>query len=184
MEGFVNALHEWGGKIVEEVSLTLLKHIDHQGHFVCYPTKEAMAVDRETLHAELRAIVDGDHVYAGLVCDGESVEETVPDDESELVRQAILGMEEKIISIPFPGRDRIFTRLVAMNKSLLKALLSDQGYSPWRLARLSLKLKDTDWIQDTAAVRLINNVGDMMTRSKILFDDKVIGEIQFARRRV
>lgn len=183
-EDTLKAIVEWGGESTEKLALAFMQEIDRQGRFILFPTKELFLESKESLNAEIRGTVDGDAFFAGLICDGEPVEKTIPDDESALVETASLDEGNKVISMAFPGRERIFTRVVAMNKLLLNTLIAPEGYTPWRLGRLAVDLPETTWEEGTLSVKLLNNVGNMMTRSKILLNDKAIGEIQFARRRM
>lgn len=183
VEAFLEAISEWGGETVDNLAATFFSTIDKQGHFVFFQSKEDLLASRDSLCAEVRGTVDGELVFVGLRCDGEAVTDVIPDDEPTLVADVSICEVDKVVSQPFPGRDRIFTRLVAMNKFLLKEILSVDGYTPWRLGRFAMKIGNTDWQPNNISVKLLNNVGGLMTRSRIFFDEEAVGEIQFARRR-
>jgi len=184
-EEFLLSLEEWGFLAVEDIAITFFSPVQTQGEFVLYEDKESLHSDRDDLCAMLQGTVAGKRVFVGLITnDDTSVSKVVPDDEAHLLASAVVDEEDKSVSIPYPGRERLFNYLVAMNKHLLKTVLPQKGYAPWILGRIYLHFNKIGRRNAKVSVHLVNNVGNLMTRSKVHLDDSIEGEIQFTRSKV
>lgn len=182
-QGFLTSLREWGHVDLEEFKITFLSPIRHQGEFVAYPDKKTLMDDRSQLSAMLTGTAGGKPLFIGLMECDEAITEFEPDDEIALLGNAVIDREKQTISTPYPGESRLFTYLVALNKHLLKTILPTLGYASWIVSMLSLKYDIIGTPITTLSIRITNNVGSIMVRSKIFFSEVEVGEIHFTRRK-
>ncbi|MDK2955048.1 MAG: hypothetical protein PWQ57_544 [Desulfovibrionales bacterium] len=183
IDAFLRAFDQWGPERISEFRATFLKPIVSQACFVRYDRKDDFLAARGDLYAEFKVTAGDATIHVGLMPDSRPVVERIPNDEDVLTVEAVVDSANSRISVPFSSTDRFFSRIVASNKKMLWAILGKEGYTPWRLGRLSFQPDSLEGAHE-AVIQMVSNIGNAMVRSRVLMEGRPCGEIQFVRKKL
>lgn len=163
---------------INKINAVFREKKDKQGYYL---------IDEEYKGADILFDINLDNrkIRVCYIEDGEKLSNSVPYDEDGLVSDAHIDKENKTSYIQVENIDNIYNLIVALNKKMLLELLNNEGFTSWSVGKFSInwnQLHDNPVNQQLKIV-LVNNLGDMYCQSNIYMCDKLMGNIDFARKR-
>lgn len=127
---------------------------------------------------------DGKYVFS-FKANGEDVNSSVAYDEEGLLGEHELDCKKKVIILKKVSVEWLINSIVAANKALLLATLSNEGMSSWLMGKINLDyaaLKKAV-VQGDLRLQLDNVLANQYTKVSVYVDNKKYGILESARKR-
>lgn len=164
---------------ISKINLICRKKTSKQGYYL---------IDEDCSDADtvFKIIVGNRIIKAYYIGDGEPVLNRIPYDEDGIVKESIINKDDSSTSMVIERIDNIYNVIVSLNKKLLLHILPKECYTSWSVGKFNINWKElyTNSVGKKIIVKLVNNINNMYCKSNIYIDEKLVGNIDYARKRV
>lgn len=163
--------------------MAALFHLKLREHGTYYLLDRRLIQDRKKIfNATFKLAVKSHKFHVGLKGNGKALDVVIPDDENELILSGVIIKDKKVATIRDFSVERFINVIIALNKKLHYETITSKGFGSWFTAQLNLKFQEIDFSQSRdVMVRLVHNIGNIMTKSVIQINGIKCGEISFKR---
>lgn len=167
-------------KDILKISCTYKVMADKQGYYI---------IDEEYSgsYNTIFIIQTADRKITAYYVEGdEPVVNRVPYDEINIIDGYTLDIDNKIADVKICRDDNLYNVIIGLGKRLILSTFSSEGYSSWKVGKFVINWKELNNkpIGKKLSFQITNNINDEYIQSKIYIDDKYIGILENARRKI
>lgn len=125
-------------------------------------------------------------ITAYYIGNDEPVVNRVPYDEIHIIDGYSIDIDNKIADVKICRDDNLYNVIIALGKRLLLSAFNSEDYSSWKVGKFVVNWQElhNQPIGKKLSFQITNNINDEYIQSKIYIDDKYIGILENARRKI
>ena len=180
--GLFEAVKSWSLGPVGRVQVNVRSLLKEQGRYDLFRSENGKEHVKKEYNAMFRLQCGRNVYFVGLKGRGKPVVVSEPYDEEKLIAGCEIIKDRKSATLMLHPDALAINIIIALNKKLVYALFSSEGYGQWFLARYDLACEKIHLIEPALLqIVLVGSIGASNTNSVISLGGEPIGSIYFSR---